>query len=468
MPLNDDRSKVAHLLRRFALGASEAEVEFYSKDGLDGAIELLLNEERIQDDFAFPIEAMFRDERPPNMVGVQIWWIVNILTTRKPLREKLAVFWHDHFATSASKVTLPPLMYQQVQTLRTSAISSFETLLVDMSKDPAMLFWLDNQFNVAGKPNENFARELMELFTLGIGHYSEQDVQEASRCFTGWSYRRGPRPSGKEMPPAEFLFRSRSHDEGSKSVLGKSGPFGGEDVIAMLCEHPQTALTIVTKMWEWFAYAKPEPRLVERIASDFQKSGLEIKSLVRSIMESPEFYSAKAERSIYKNPLDFTIPTLRQLGVGERVRDAITSSGTIAGVRSAVQCIQQAMMGMGMVLLYPPDVAGWETGPGWISSATMVERIAWGDRLFGPPSEDSRRSRLGYPAEALFVGDRSPEAVARKLVSVFDCPFPEEKIPLLVEAARKAGGEKITDSTAGPAAVAVSRLLFGSPEFQFA
>ncbi|MFY9234356.1 MAG: DUF1800 domain-containing protein [Fimbriimonadaceae bacterium] len=477
MALKTDREKTAHLLRRFGLGASESEVDYYVQGGWKSAVDKLLNYDQVAEPADITIDkfALPNPQGVPQLriQGVVAWWHVRILTTRRPLLEKMTVFWHDHFATSASKVNVPPLMYQQNETIRSNATGKFQTLLLEMSKDPAMIFWLDNQYNVRGKANENFAREVMELFTLGIGNYSEKDIQEASRAFTGWTFRRTRRFDNPEVGrAADFLFRPGQHDADDKTVFGKTGPFGGEDIIAMLCEMPQTAKYIVTKLWEWFAYAEPAPALIEKLTTQFRESGLDIKVILRAIMESPEFYSDKAERAIYKNPVDFIIPTLRQLGLGEIVasqnfdpeQGPVARLGRVAPAAAAAQSANA----MGMQLLFPPDVAGWASGPAWITTATIVERIGWADRIFGTSPPAQRRAQIRFPAYGLFAADPTPEGVVSKLVSVFDAPIQKAKIPQLVTAAKKACEGQLTRQNANQTAAAVCRLIFGSPEFQFA
>ncbi len=462
-----EREKVAHLLRRFGLGASEAELEYYGKGTLKEAIDKLIDYEQTDEGFDVPIQ-QFKPANQPlvPIQAISAHWYLRLLSTRRPLQEKLTLFWHDHFATSASKVNVPPLMYQQNETLRRHATGSFAELLLEMSQDPAMIFWLDNQFNVKGKPNENFAREVMELFTLGVGNYSEQDVQEAARDFTGWTYRQMGPLRRTQTKAAEFSLRSAQHDDGPKTLFGKSGAYGGEDVVKMLCDNPQTARYLTTKVWEWFVYPKPDPKLVEGFATKFMASGLNIKSLLRAIMESPEFYSDRAYRAVYKTPVDFVYPCARQLGIGEAtIQQFHTSENVFVAARGVMAALQQATKGMGMDLLFPPDVAGWEGGQGWISSATMVERIQWGERLFGQGAPGGRRAQLRVAAYGLFT-DTSPEGIVEKLISIFDAPIPVERRETLVKTADKACGGRLTPQNANQTAAAVARLIFGTPEFQ--
>jgi uncharacterized protein (DUF1800 family) len=469
--MRTEREKGAHLLRRFGLGASEAELDYYLQGGLNGAVEKLLGYEKTPEVLELDLRRFAqRDNNRVNMVGVQSWWTLKLITTRRPLLEKMTLFWHDHFATSASKVNQPPFMYQQNELLRRGATGSFRDLLLSVSQDPAMLFWLDNQYNVKGKPNENFAREIMELFTLGIGNYTEKDVQEAARAFTGWTYRRtgGANALMEGKPSAEFLFRRNLHDADPKTVLGTTKSLSGEDVIDMLCDHPQTAKYITTKLWEWFAYPKPEKPVIDRLAGRFRTSELNIGALLRDIMTAPEFYSDKAYRAVVKNPVDFVVPTLRQAGLGESLAAVLATGEDIPPLaRGAIGAVQQTTRAMGMMLLFPPDVDGWPGGDSWISSATMVERIAWGERLFGQ-SAGGRRLQVRAQAFPLFSQDPSPEGAVRRLLAIFDAPLPESKIPPLVAAAKSAAGGAITQRNANAVAGKVCRLIFGSPEFQFA
>lgn len=480
MALKSDREKCAHLLRRFGLGASESELDFYLSGSLSGAIDKLLNYEAIPEE-PVSLETMRPEDRNIPMPLLQMWWILRIASTRRPLQEKMTLFWHDHFATSAQKVTGSMMMYYQNETLRENATGRFQTLLAAVSKDPAMLFWLDNQYNVKGKPNENFAREVMELFTLGIGNYSEKDVQEAARAFTGWTIRRRNlrdlgQVKGKLPSNVFFQFVPSLHDAGTKSILGNTGSFDGDDVLGILCGHPRTAYYITEKIWSFFVYPDPEKSVVERHAKKFRESGLDIKVLLRSIMEDPLFYSDKAERAIYKCPVDFCVATIRQLGLGEAIASSYRG-GTAETARPRIPPIlaaQQAMKSMGMDLLFPPDVNGWDGGPAWVTSATMVERIQWADRMFpvqlpaaqgGAPR--SRKAVFNYPVMTLISDNPTPENLVATLISVFDAQVPDQKRKSMLEAAQKVGS-RYTIQTANRAANAVARLIFGSPEFQFA
>jgi uncharacterized protein (DUF1800 family) len=460
--LSTDRDKTAHLLRRFGLGASELELDFYSEGGFRSAIDKLLGYERQDEAFHLDVNSLGPKDKSVNMPGVVVWWVLRLIITQRPLQEKMTLFWHDHFATSASKVLAPLTMHQQNEVLRGNATGKFRTLLGEVSKDPAMIFWLDNQENVKGKPNENFAREVMELFTVGIGHYSEKDVQEAARAFTGWSIQRLTREQVlQKRRQAEFMLRLPRHDRGEKTVLGRSGDLSGDDVLDLLCDQPQTATYLTRKIWEWFVYPSPSDEVVEKFAGVFRQSGLDISALLRSIMESEEFVSDRAVRAVVKNPVDFCISTLRQIGAGTAMAkslETVTDEDRVprALVAPAYQA-QQAMKNMGMWLFYPPDVSGWEGGSAWITSATMVERMKWAEKMF---------ARLS--AQVFLTPGMDSRALVDRMLAVLDVPLKPEKVPALVDAAEKASGGRFTRQTISPAAVAVGRLIFASPEFQFA
>jgi uncharacterized protein (DUF1800 family) len=296
-----EREKCAHLLRRFGLGASEAELDYFLQNGLTGAIEELLNPTGVSPDF--PIDAVKNDKGAVNVPNSAVWYGAKILISRQPLVEKMTLFWHNHFATSGEKVNSAFIMAQQNEILRANATGNFKELLLQASKDPAMLIWLDGQDNIKGRANENFAREVMELFTLGVGHYSESDIQEAARAFTGWSFIRNGRSSNKGT--AEFVFKPKLHDTGKKTVLGKTGSLTGDDVIDLLCAMPRTAEFITEKLWNWFVYANPTKQTLAPFVSAFYNSKLDIKTLLRAIMTSDEFYSDRCVRKLVKNPADF-------------------------------------------------------------------------------------------------------------------------------------------------------------------
>jgi uncharacterized protein (DUF1800 family) len=467
-----EREKGAHLLRRFGLGASEAELDYYLKNGLNGAIDSLLNYEQNTEAIELPPDVIRNKNGNLPIQRIGSWWAGRMLMTRKPLQEKMVLFWHNHFATSGDKVTNSLMMIGQNEVLRKNATGNFRTLLHEVSKDPAMLVWLDGQDNIKGRANENFARELFELFTLGVGNYTEKDIQEAARAFTGWSYVR----TGKaKRASAEYLFKPKLHDEGPKTVFGKTGNLTGEDVLNHVCALPRTAEFIVSKLWTWFVYPNPSLSTLKPHIDVFVKNNLEIKPLLKSIMKSEEFYSERSVRKLVKNPVDFCLSSLRAMGVGEIIAEGIKAlpqtedeDAQVSAVVSKLgpaNSVTQAMKNQGMWLLFPPDVSGWKPGEAWITSATMVERINWANRILG----NSQRGSLGkYPVYSLLSADTTPMGIAQKLCSIYDAPIKGAKLVTLAKAAETAmGKDGLTQRNAGLVASAVTKLIFGSPEYQF-
>lgn len=472
-----DRDKVAHLLRRFGLGASEAEIDYYGREGWLGAVDKLLDY-KSRPDALDMTPSELAEQALPNGLGkgtkaqfdaLQVWWIARMVRTQRPLEEKMTLFWHDHFATSGEKVTDADMMLRQNQILRANATGKFHTLLSSVSKDPAMLFWLDNEFNVKEHPNENFAREVMELFTLGIGNYTEKDIQEAARAFTGWTLatpgqanrkaNKNPK-NGKLAKNQVFDEGLANHDEGIKTILGDKGNFNGDDVLGILCGKPRCAWYITWKLWEFFAYRSPEKALIDRLAQKFDASGLDIAVLLREIMTAPEFYSSRAYRAIYKNPIDFTVATLRQLGF---------ASAEIPDLYRTARAVKLSAKAMGMDIVFPPDVSGWGGGERWVTTATIVERIKWGGTLFGASSVQIKKNsfNLAINAADLFVADPTPSGVARTLASILDAPLEPAKVDLLTQAIQRESNGRITQQNANIVASAATRLIFGAPEFQF-
>jgi uncharacterized protein (DUF1800 family) len=492
-----EKQKIGHLLRRFGLGASEAELEYYSKSGLSGAINLLLDYENAPDVTDWDPMIFANSRGTVNIKVMQNIWMAKLVCTQRPLLEKMTLFWHNHFATSSQKVTNSFAMNEHIDVLRENALGNFRSMLLGISKNPAMIFWLDNQENNVGKPNENFAREVMELFTLGVDNgYTEKDVQEAARAFTGWRY--GIGRFGRDKEPGkrdQFIFSSKDHDYTKKTIFGQTGNWNGEDVIDMLCQKRQTAIYITQKAWKWFASEEADPKAIDRIAAKFYESKYDIKVLVRGIMEAPEFYSEKCFRRCIKNPIDFAVSTVRQLGVGERIMDQVRE-GTVNPVQSPgdisvnvrlVRALAPAFtlststISMGMELMAPPDVSGWRTGPYWITSATMVERIKWAERLFvgGTPAPGGNLGgnaggnrpgpSVGAQAFPLFQDNPTPDGAVKALCSIFDIELTGAKYANLIDAAAKAAGSsRVTQQNASAVARAVTKVIFASPEFQMA
>ena len=452
------RERLAHLLRRAGLSAHPNEVERLLPLGLEGAVDYLLDYENRED----PIDdaeilAFLQGESPrlqPPMVAN--WWLYRMLVTRRPLQERMAFFWHNHFATSASKVGDGRLLLMQIQMFQRLALADFKTLVLEVSKDPAMLVWLDGVRNVKGKPNENFARELMELFTMGIGNYTERDIQEAARAFTGWSYSR---------VTGSFVFNRNQHDDGEKEVLGKRDNFRGEDIVAMVVEHPATAKHMARKFYTHFIndVDRPDERAIEELARAFTESGYSVRVLMRRLLLSYAFWSPANYRRRIKSPAEFVVGTLRQLGVGERLREASLNRG--AGQRLIANYLRLASQWtrrIGQSLLYPPDVAGWEWGTAWISSTTMLERMQFAEFLL------PERGLFGFRnlIELIGSGITTTEQLVERLEQILDIklePSTRAKLKGYLEAN---GGVAVAGNRRREVLQGALQIVLASSEFQ--
>ncbi|MFY9234082.1 MAG: DUF1800 domain-containing protein [Fimbriimonadaceae bacterium] len=485
------RTQIAHILRRFGLGASKAELDLYEPLGVDAALEKLLNYESTDEGFPVsPWELCF-DEGSKEVYldpfRTVTWWSLRLLLTKRPLQEKMTLFWHDHFAVSGTKIEFGPMMLDYLEALRKNATGNFRSLLGAASKTPAMIRWLDADENTKGMPNENFAREVMELFTIGIGNYTEKDVKEAARAFTGWGLRYLVFERGGEKiqetakdsilkgrPMVAFSETPDLYDDGVKTILGKTGKFDGDQVLDMLASRPETARAISKKMWEFFAYPKPETTVVDRLARVYTDSKGDIKAMIRAIAKSPEFWSENCLRAVVKSPADFTIPIVRQFGLSDfilstRVQPKSVMTPLAKPMRDASGLIFGLMYKQGMLLLYPPDVSGWEGGQAWITSNNMLERIKTADAVFG--TYDGQQPLAGW-LSYLLTQRKPPKSSADlvdALIENFDAPVPPEKRKVLINACDKSGGIEALASPKAAAVMfsAVCRLIFGSPEFQF-
>jgi uncharacterized protein (DUF1800 family) len=277
------------------------------------------------------------------------WWVEEMLVTDQPLVEKMTLFWHNHFTSSVSKVHYVPSLYWQNALFRQEALGNFATLLRAVARDPAMLIYLDGERNIARQPNENFARELLELFTLGEGHYSEADVKNAARAFTGWSV---------DQATGRFVNRPRDHDDGEKTFLDQTGRFDGNDIVAILLRHPRTAETIVEKLWREFVSMKPDQAEVTRLAGIFRNGNYEMKPLLRAMFLSPAFRDPANRAALIKSPIELIVGTVHMLGLP--VPDETP--------------LVRMMSGLGQSPFDPPDVKGWPGGESWITTNTLLLR----------------------------------------------------------------------------------------------
>jgi uncharacterized protein (DUF1800 family) len=372
-----DYDDARHLLNRTGFGATQAEIEHYVGMTREEAARALLATTRTSA-LTPPPPAMvatgalryprrgagatedelriFRQEQVREGLELRGWWVGEMLATPSPLTERMTLFWHNHFVSGQQKVKLAALMFRQNVTLRAHALGNFGAMLHAVARDPAMIVYLDSARNRQGAPNENFARELMELFTLGEGNYGERDVKEAARAFTGWSL---------DRERGEFVFRRGLHDYGSKTLLGKTGDLDGDDVIDILLAQPSTAEFVTRKLWREFISPDPDPAEVRRVAARFRDSGYDIKAALYALLASDAFYARENRGALVKSPIDLVVGALRQFGMrpGDTIPFAVAAAG------------------MGQNLFAPPNVKGWPGQQAWINSSSLLARKQFLDRL---------------------------------------------------------------------------------------
>lgn len=385
MALDNTRSQVAHLLRHAGSGATEADLDQYSALGFAGAVDRLLNPEQVDDSATdqqlAPLTTDLTD--PKKIEPAKFWWLNRMLYTQRPLQEKVTLFWHNHFATANSKVANAVLMLQQIQLFRDNGLGNFESLLQKVTRDPAMLIWLDNRLNRKGAPNENYAREVQELFTVGIGNYTEQDIHEAARAFTGHTLNKS----------LQYVFNQAQHDAGQKTFQGQTGGFDADDILGILVRNPATARFICQKLFAFFAYDNPDSSTIDRLANTFVTTNFDIRSVLRDIFSGPEFLSPLAFHGQIKQPADLVLGSLKSLNV-QNVGPDIT----------------QVLRRMGQDLLNPPDVSGWNAGPAWLNATTLFERFNWGNRLAGG-RDAAKPYFVDVPGQLQSHGINSPEGL---------------------------------------------------------
>ena len=429
--------QAAHLLERAGFGGTPVQIEELVSLGLKGAVSRLVDYEQVDDSDLPPFDesgiwnegmdpfpasraqAVRIARRHGRSLGVDVlpegvsrplqpvvdkffyglrsnvletrrlalWWGDRMVTTPRPLEEKMTLFWHDHFATSEVKVRDVRKMHLQNRTLRAHATGDFRGLVLAVMRDPAMLVYLDNRENVKDHPNENFGRELLELFTMGLNNlgnasnYTEQDIREASRAFTGWT---------NEV--LDFRFDAELHDDGPKTFLGREGNLGGEDVLDIILEQPATAEFIAGKIYRYLTREDLAPALQAKLGRRLRESGYELKALLRAILSSRDFYSPPSVATQIKSPVQLVVSTYRKLG---------------AATAPTVPDMNSLTGRLGQQLLYPPNVAGWAGGRTWITPATLLERgNAMRSVLFPPRLEEFGHPDRRMPGIYRQVGER--------------------------------------------------------------
>jgi uncharacterized protein (DUF1800 family) len=369
-------ASAAHLLNRAGFGGPPEEIQKLADMGMEQAVASLVDYEKIPDSTPDPAWAkpnpeeikkfreVIRTGTPEEkkkaqqeqqqlfqrrMLELRGWWLQRMAAGPRPFQEKMVLFWHGHFATSVEKVRNPYYIWRQNELFRRLATGNWQQLLTDAGQDPAMLVWLDQAQSRKDHPNENFAREVMELFALGEGHYTEKDIAEAARALTGWSL---------EPSEQKFIYRPRLHDDGVKTLLGRTGNFNGDDVIQIIVAQPQAARFITAKLWNYFAGQMPSPELNEELAANLRANGNNFKPFLRTLLRSEDLYADSVVRNQVKSPVQWLVGSVRMLE--SELPPPLVSWGMIRQ--------------LGQDLFAPPNVKGWDGGITWISTNTLLTR----------------------------------------------------------------------------------------------
>ncbi len=362
-----NRATAVHLLNRAGFGGTDAEIERFTELGLEAAVHELLHPESVSYQPAPPSwvrraeqqagvsvgdltpeqRTERREEVARRLADLRTWWIRRMIRSPRPLEEKMTLFWHSHFATQADKVASPLMMYRQNELLRRHALDFLGVIVLAVSRDPAMVRFLDLETSRKGNPNDNFARELMELYTLGEGNYSEQDVREVARAFTGAT-----------IKDEQYHFDAAQHDEREKTVLGKTGPWDGRAVIDILLEQESASRLLPRKIASFFGRPDPEPQVLAALSAHFNEVFYDVRELLRVLFMSEWFYAPETRRARIKSPVEYVVGAYRQFGV----------------TRPPAEITALALRRMGQELFNPPDVDGWKEGATWINTHTMMMR----------------------------------------------------------------------------------------------
>ncbi len=399
---NTDVELIAHVMRRAGFGATRAEIKAYTAKGYEATVHELLHPASTQWMGDYMIRRFHHEQS--GMMGSFASgenWLYRMITTSAPLQEKMCLFWHGIFATGYPKVIHGRVLWNQIRMFRRHGMDDFKTLLVELSKDPAMIVWLDNYDNHKAAINENYGRELLELFSMGVGHYSEDDIKECSRAFTGWtignteymvlrSERDSDWPYGRIA--WHFDYRPEDHDEGDKTFLGQQGPFNGEDIVDIICQQDATARFIARHLYHFFVADEPpvpswpytpprDPEAIETLVRAYFDSNYDIRAMLHALFHSDFFKAEDIRYEKVKSPAEFMVGVLRLSGEFDRPRREILDRA-------------RQLLWMGQQLNNPPSVEGWHQGTEWIETGTLVERINFASEQFGDTAKPGVRNMI--------------------------------------------------------------------------
>lgn len=363
------RDAAAHLLRRAGFGGTPAEIDALYAKGLDGAVSSLVDYGSV-DLTAYEASLAAKNYNTLTLRGLQQWFLDRMAFSPRPLEEKMTYFWNLHWTSGIAKVRGATLILNQNKTERQYAVAKFDDLVVKISQDPAMLVWLDNWLSQAARPNENYARELMELYTLGVASgYTETDVTQVARALTGWTLTPRSYTQADSYNGATFQDTPAIHDNGVKTILGQTGNWNGHDAINIIlswsdAQGTKSGRFLGAKLWSFFAYPDPPEHIVNQLAQVYDANGRSIREVVRAIFLSPEFYEAHTRKTWVRSPVEYAVASLRML-------EGSTDFGSAAN----------SLSGMGQVLFNPEDAKGWDWGVSWMNTGTLFARATLSNTL---------------------------------------------------------------------------------------
>ena len=437
--MKSDRALVAHLMRRAGFGATPAELDALTRDKTyEEIVDGLVNPEQFPEIDETFIDRYYGGELVAVHVGK---WLYRMVNTQRPLEEKMSLFLHHIFPVAWGKSEHGPSLYSEIAMFRKVGLTDMKTILLELSRDPAMLFWLDNNENHKNEINENYGRELLELFSMGVGNYTEDDIKAASRAFTGWTFRQPLSLYPNGHYPAEFMFIADDHDYGEKTFLGQTGKFDGEDIIDIIVRQPATARFISRHLYNFFvedelqvpSWATEPPRdeaAIQRLSQVFLDSGGQMRAVLSELFNSDFFKNARQFKKV-KSPTELVAGVLKQTGEFSEPKPGMYQFAmtTLNG-----SLIEGPMAIMGQRLMNPPTVEGWHTGHEWIDSGTLSERVGFVESQF----EDINKPGVSDMVERIGDLDAEPsELVDRCLDILGGIAVSEQTYASLVEYARE-------------------------------
>jgi len=460
-----DIDLTAHLLRRAGFGSDRDELERYAAKSYEEIVDDLLNPDRFEEP-EDEVLTRFYPHLQANKDNPAVWngrWFYRMINTHRPLEEKMTLFWHGVFATGWTKSEHTPTMVDHMEMLRTNCMANFRTLLVELSRDPAMIYWLDNNENHGQAINENYGREILELFSMGIGNYTEDDIKNASRAFTGWTFEQ-PLP----LYPfghydSKFTFRESDHDFGEKTFLGHTGNFNGEDIIDIIAKQEATARFIGRHLYNFFVADEAQvpawsieppqdPKAIDNLVNAWMDSDADIKEVLRTMFTSEWFKAARFKH--VKSPTEFVAGVLKL-------------SGDYREPTEGLHALEAVITAMGQKLMDPPSVEGWHTGKEWIDGGTLTERVNYAVDTLNSSAKPGVQSII---ARVRNSGDSSPESFVDAVLNLVG-PLEVEsstREALINHAVTEGPLEWSNESVASDRVVQMITLVVSTREYQFA